>query len=278
MNQRPAPPDLLARLASQSLDDDYATVAARGGADGLPPARSRRVTGAVFGVSLAVLAVLLTVSVVRTRDSASQLAADREALISRIQVEQEAVGQLQQQVDDLDAEVDRLRTASVELISAEAAVEDRLGRLQVVTGSVPVSGPGVRITVDDAADGSPQGRVRDTDLQLLANGLWQAGAEAIAIGGQRLTTRSAIRTAGQAITVNYRSLSPPYVVTAIGDPETLPADFLETPAGQAFFDLRANFGIGFELQTPSALILPGRPLTVSRARSEPAPHASGVGP
>ena len=54
-----------------------------------------------------------------------------------------------------------------------------------------VHGPGLRITVSDNPDGSSDGRVRATDLRLLVNGLWQAGAEAIAINGRRLTGISA---------------------------------------------------------------------------------------
>jgi uncharacterized protein YlxW (UPF0749 family) len=266
VSRQPPPGDLLARLAEQALDDDYAAVAARRGTGSPVPSRSRRATLLAFGASAAVLAVLLTVAAVQTRATASETAADREALISRIEEEQDRVARGQSRVEELADEVDRLRTTSLEATGEVARLEDRLEALQAGTGVVPVSGPGVRITVADAPDGAPSGRIRDTDLQLLANGLWQAGAEAVAVGGQRLTAHSAIRTAGQAITVNYRSLSPPYVVTAIGDPATLPARFLETSAGQAFTDLRANFGVVFALESLDSLTLPGRPLTLSVAR------------
>ena len=55
-------------------------------------------------------------------------------------------------------------------------------------------GPGVRVVADDApgAD-SARNEVLDTDLQKLVNGLWEAGAEAISINGQRLTNLSTIR-------------------------------------------------------------------------------------
>ena len=46
------------------------------------------------------------------------------------------------------------------------------------------------------------------DLQIVVNGLWDAGAEAISVNGQRLTSKSAIRFAGQAILVNYRPADP----------------------------------------------------------------------
>ena len=47
----------------------------------------------------------------------------------------------------------------------------------------------------------------DRDLQVIVNGLWAAGAEAIAVNGQRLTACSAIRSAGEAILVDFRPLS-----------------------------------------------------------------------
>ena len=54
------------------------------------------------------------------------------------------------------------------------------------------------------------------DLQNVANALWAAGAEAIAINGQRLTATSTIRAAGNAILVDFRPVTSPYEVSAIG--------------------------------------------------------------
>lgn len=265
MTAQPPPGDLLARLAAQSLDDDYATVAARRGSSPRGPL-SRRGTLTAFGVAVAALSVLLTISAVQTRDTASQAEQDRQMLIDRISSEQAEVGDIRARAESLGAEIDVQRTESLQVTADAAALEDTLQDLQMVAGTIPVSGPGLRITVDDAPSGSTEGRIRDTDLQRLANGLWEAGAEAVAVGGQRLTSRSAIRTAGEAITVNYRSLSPPYVVTAVGDPQTFSADFLETSAGQLFVDLRTTFGIGFEVQASTQLTLPGRPLDVDQAQ------------
>jgi uncharacterized protein YlxW (UPF0749 family) len=99
------------------------------------------------------------------------------------------------------------------------------------------------------------------------NGLWQAGAEAIAINSQqakaygatpeRLTSLSAIRQAGSAITVNFhRSLSPPYVITAIGNRDQLPARFANTQAGSTWFDLHTAFGLRFDMTPEESLTLP----------------------
>ena len=86
---------------------------------------------------------------------------------------------------------------------------------QLSTGFVAVTGPGLRITVADNPDGSADGRVRATDLRLLVNGLWQAGAEAIAINGRRLSTLSAIVNSNIAIQVNRVAADP--AVRRLGD-------------------------------------------------------------
>ena len=78
---------------------------------------------------------------------------------------------------------------------------------------------------DDAAEGGArpqQGRVIAKDLQFVTNALWESGAEAVSINGKRLTSTSAIRFAGSAIIVDFRPLTRPYVITALGDPQALP--------------------------------------------------------
>ncbi|MDQ2782193.1 MAG: DUF881 domain-containing protein, partial [Actinomycetota bacterium] len=104
--------------------------------------------------------------------------------------------------------------------------------------------------------GEVTGRVSSADLQVLCNGLWQAGAEAMSINGQRLTTRSAIRFAGQAILVDYRPLNPPYVVTAIGDGRDLQAKFAATASGAYLKSLSDNFQIPSTIDTSGRVDVP----------------------
>jgi uncharacterized protein YlxW (UPF0749 family) len=111
--------------------------------------------------------------------------------------------------------------------------------------------------VDDSPDGSKDGRVRDEDLATLVDGLWGAGAEAIAINGNRLTNVSPIRNVGGAIHVKSRPLRAPYTVLAVGDRNTLPARFAETAAGAAWFNLVASFHFDFSMEEEDSLQLPG---------------------
>ena len=100
-------------------------------------------------------------------------------------------------------------------------------------------------------------RVTDGDLQIAVNGLWAAGAEAGSINGQRLSATSAIRTAGSAVlSSDFRPLSPPYEITALGDPEALQAGVEAAESGDYLAELSTRFGIrtswtgGAELQRP----------------------------
>ncbi len=80
-------------------------------------------------------------------------------------------------------------------------------------------------------------------MQRVVNGLWESGAEAVAINGQRLTSLSAIRAAGDAVLVDNKPLVPPYTVLAIGNGQKLSTAFQDSADGQYLHALVENFGI-----------------------------------
>ncbi len=250
--------DLLATLTVP--DDEYEQ------ASGSP--RRSGGLGLGLGAASALLALLVTVAAVQTQAGAPAAERDRAVLVKRLEQEKAQVAALGERTEQVATEVEALRLRTVAAAESVQTVQARLDELGATAGSAAVRGAGVRVVVDNSADGKPEGEVLDTDLQQLVNGLWQAGAQAIAVNGQRLTTLSAIRTAGQAITVNYRSLSPPYVVSAIGDGDRLPAGLLETAAGQTFADLRNNFGVRFEVEARDELSLPAGSRLVLNAATE----------
>jgi len=250
--------DLLDRVTASALDDDYAMAAAhvRG-----PTGGSRPPTGVAALVALVAFGVLLAVAAVEVRSRAPQAAYEREALLAQIAKRKADFAAESAQLEVLRQQVIGLQGTAAVTSERDAELLANLGPVRTLTGAAPVSGPGVRVVADDAPDAKPrsQGMVLDIDLQVLINGLWQAGAEAIAVNGHRLGPLSAIRSAGSAITVNYRSLSPPYVVLAIGDPGTLEARFIDTTAGQTWLDLETNFGLRFDIDASDALTLPAAP-------------------
>lgn len=279
-NRRPAAPpprpdasmSLLTNVMEHSLDDGYAEAAARrGGGAGLP--RSLRAKlGLAAGLVLAALVV--TIGAVEARISAPTLAKEREQLIDRIDTENSDADRLTKAVEKLRQDVgDRQRKALQEHGGEQGE------RVALLSGATEVTGPGLRLTVNDAKDAaegtgrgresggfSDTGRVRDRDMQRVVNGLWQSGAEAVAVNGQRLTSLSAIRAAGDAILVDNKPLAPPYTVLAVGDGERLVAAFQDSADGQYLRALRENYGIRTSVSAAEEVRLPAAPsLTVRTA-------------
>jgi uncharacterized protein YlxW (UPF0749 family) len=255
---------LLTLITQQSLDEDYRHVAERQATQAPRPPRGRPHHTAALVI--AVFGLLVTVAAVQTSRNASVNDASRVTLVRQITAEREAVSSLQD-------EIVRLRERNVGLqerlgqisATAQTAVA-RMRRLETSTGFVAVSGPGVRVTVDDAPNGDPTQAVRDEDLALLVDGLWSAGAEAIAINGQRLTTLTAIRNSGPAIHVNGRPLAPPYTVLAIGDTRTLQANLLDSTHGSEFYSLAGQLQFVYALRNEDSMTLPAAPDRLLRLR------------
>ena len=262
--------DLLRQITEQPIDPDYAAVAARpheGDSDDPTTAEGRRRPLRWALTLAAVLAgTLFAIGAVQTTQRAPLLASERQELIARITAAEAAQDGQRARVAALDADITGLRTTAA---SGDTEAEARLAEIEelgIDVGTVAVTGGGVVITVDDApgSQGDARDRVLDQDLQILVNGLWEAGAEAISVNGHRLSTLTAIRGAGEAITVDYRSLTRPYVVEAIGDQRTLPASFAQTTAGAWWNDLARNRGMTFSMSGVDELTLAADPGMVLR--------------
>ncbi|WP_437026349.1 DUF881 domain-containing protein [Streptomyces sp. enrichment culture] len=276
---RPARPDasmsLLTNVMDHSLDDGYAEAAARKKADGSGgmPKTLRAKLGLAAGLVLAALVV--TVGAAQARVAAPVVAKEREELVDRIEAETSAADELEKNVDELRDDVNTRRREAL----AKSGAGDRSDLVGILSGAVEVHGPGVKLVVNDAkdvsgtgADGQPRGtsgfsdtgRVRDRDMQRVVNGLWESGAEAISINGQRLTALSAIRAAGDAILVDNRPLVPPYTVLAVGDGERLSRGFQDSADGLYLHALQESYGIRTALSVADELKLPAAPSVIVR--------------
>ncbi|HEY6738370.1 MAG TPA: DUF881 domain-containing protein [Actinopolymorphaceae bacterium] len=255
--QRYEPTSVMRDLMTQAMDDGYSLAAARHG----PDAPRSRAWFAGSVVVLVVLGLMLTMAAIQTRRSAPAAAAEKAQLIEQIKVQNSRLEQLQSRAGELEGEISDLQNEVLTRTTSGQNLQRRLRTLGVLAGTSPVRGPGIRITVDDAptdsvANPDHSGRILDIDLQQTVNGLWAAGAEAIAINGRRLSSLTAIRGADEAITVDYRPLSRPYVIEAIGDPNTLESRFLTSPGGGWLADLKAQEHVPLEITTLDELELP----------------------
>jgi uncharacterized protein YlxW (UPF0749 family) len=258
---------LLNYITATSLDEDYAHVSKQRRESG-DAARSRR-PGKVGTAVLAVFGVLVATAAVQTARNSAESASSRASLVSQVKARTDVLDRQRATVQDLRREITTLRNSDLAATTEGRSLLSRLDRLGVLTGAAAARGPGVRVVVDDAPDAkSPKFMVQAPDLQKLANGLWTVGAEAIAVNGQRLTSLSAIRDAGSAITVNYVSLRGPYVVSAIGNPKRMGADLLDTSGGQTWATLQ-SFGLEFDVNTEDNMLLPAAKRVTLRYAHEP---------
>ena len=258
-----SPPSLLAALAGNAIDDGYAAAAARRGGG----ARPTSVSAAAVLAVLAVIGLLLATSATQTRREAPALSAQEATLRAEIaRAERRAAG-LEAARTALDNQVRSAAVAATRLRTETARAQGSLRVLEASTGAAAVTGPGLRIRLDDAGTRSDDRirRVTDRDVQRVVNALWAAGAEAIAVDGFRLTARSAIRSAGDAVLVNYRPLVPPYVITAVGARRTLAARFAASPAAAALRTAAAVDGLGFTFATADRLTVAAAPLPPPRS-------------
>ena len=262
---------LLVDMMANTLDEAYAERAA--GAAARPPAPTagpsglgRRLTSVVLLLALG-LVTGTAIAQVRARQEAST--GLRAELAAQVRERSGEAAALAAQAERLRAQVAAAEAEALGVGTAGQAAAERLEQLGLASGSLPVRGPGLVVTLDDApADGADgeaplrggtpvDGRVQDRDLQDLVNGLWAAGAEAVTINDVRLTALTAIRSAGDAVLVDFQLLSPPYVVRAIGDPSGLEVGLLDGPAGRRLTTYASVYGLSLEVERAERLALPG---------------------
>jgi uncharacterized protein YlxW (UPF0749 family) len=267
---------LLDAVLAETLDPAYAQAAAaraeRAAADPVAheatrPRRRWRARGLV-ALTMAGAGLLVGVTYEQAAATAQGRQQVRAVLAADIQHSSDVADDLAGQLERLRAEVDANQEELLDATAVGQAALDRLARAEQGAGFVPVTGPGLLVTLANAAPGAdedpvggapeedPRGRVRDGDLQQVVNALWASGAEAISINGQRLGPTTAIRFAGEAVLVDFRPVTNPYEISAVGDPDTLGNRFLEDPDVIELAELSAMFGLRFDFAVEDELSLP----------------------
>ena len=257
---------LLTSMLERPLDSGYAAAADRREQAGLPRATNLRSPSLI--IFALIIGTLVGIAAMQLRGGETTKERTKSSLIERIEQQQETVDTRTGQATALRAEISGLDAETLRDVSEELA--QSVQRLSLVAGAVPVRGPGFVVTLDDAprsddddsnvdprSNGDTSaGTVFARDLQILTNSLWEAGAEAVSVNGQRLTSTASIRFAGQAILVDYRPLKRPYVVSAIGDPGKMPASFADGNGGTYLSTLKSSFGIRVQTSVRKEVTIP----------------------
>ena len=159
---------------------------------------------------------------------------------------------LKQQLLDLRTSIQQLEAAGQGGTAVTRDLNDQLQKARIAAGLVAMSGPGVVIRLKDSSLPVPQdGNSRDylvsgQDVLAVVEELWLAGAEAVAVNGERVTTSTAVVDIGGSVLVNSAYLAPPYDVKAIG-PAPMYDTLLASPGFVDFVRSRSEtFGVGVE--------------------------------
>ncbi|QSB14755.1 DUF881 domain-containing protein [Natronosporangium hydrolyticum] len=217
--------------------------------------RPARRPGWAVGVPVIALAAGLLFTTSATSASDVPLREDRQLQLADL-IEERAnrVAAAEAEVAPLEAEVAALTEALAGADAPVLAEQDRAAEHREAAGFSALRGPGLTVHLDDALrpDGvRPPGAepddllVHQEDVQAVVNALWAGGAEAMTIMGERVIATSAVLCVGPVLLLHGRPYSPPYEITAIGDPAAM-SDALAGSSGvQVFWEAADAYGLGY---------------------------------
>ncbi|MFH8339497.1 DUF881 domain-containing protein [Streptomyces sp. AM6-12] len=186
---------------------------------------------------------------------------------------------------DLDESNAALRDGVESLAESDGgstkAQDRRLTGLEKGAGTQRLTGRAVTVTLNDAPPNAtaklpgyppPQPDylvIHQQDLQAVVNALWQGGAKGIKVMDQRLISTSAVRCVGNTLILQGRVYSPPYKITAIGDPGRLQKSLADSKAIQTYMVYVNVYGLGWNVTDDGTVTLPGYSGTVDLHYAKP---------
>lgn len=184
----------------------------------------RRPLGRVLTAAICALAgLMVVVSGLNARGTDLRPGRNTD-LVSLVQAQSRRNADLARALTRVRADVDA-RTAAQ---GGGSPTANRLGEQARSAGLTALTGPAVSVTLDDApasvaANGIDADLlvVHQQDIQAVANVLWAGGAEAMTIQGQRVISTTGIKCVGNTVVLHGIPYAPPYVISALGDPDRL---------------------------------------------------------
>jgi uncharacterized protein YlxW (UPF0749 family) len=195
-----------------------------------------------------------------------------------IQTRSQKNGRLNDANGVLRDEVDALRK---EDDTSTGADDKKLTALERTAGAQQLKGKALTVTLNDAPPnataklpGYPEPQpdylvIHQQDLQAVVNALWQGGAKGIKVMDQRLIATSAVRCVGNTLILQGRVYSPPYKITAVGDPGKLQAALTASKAIQNYKVYVDVYGLGWKVTDDGTVTLPGYSGTVDLHYAKP---------
>ena len=185
---------------------------------------------------------------------------------------------LTEQVGQLQSELELYRQQAASGDEGSEALKTELEQMEITAGLTDVEGPGVTVVLEDSTQANVTGDeadylIHDNDILSVINELRSAGAEAISLNGERILATSEVRCTGAVVTVNGRRYAAPYVIFAIGDPNTL---YSALTMRNGVVDILSQWGITVRVTASDQLLIPAYSGTVDYQYAKPvAPDEDG---
>ena len=187
----------------------------------------------------------------------SQVRLQETAMPSLIQTEQE---NQHLSVDNENLQLELAKYAEGQ--NASTLFNQQLKEAKMNAGLIEVAGPGLRITLDDSKRSAVGGEdqmlfvIHEQYIREIFNALWNGGAEALAVNGQRVMTNTEVYCSGSYIQINGTRQMPPYVIDAIGDTNTLSGALNSYYDWVKLGDLQKQNGLTRKLEVLSKVVIP----------------------
>jgi len=180
-------------------------------------------------------------------------------LAIRLQKQESRRASLEAAVVELRRQVAALEREAAERQGSVARMNRDLSELRAQAGFTALEGPGILLEMRDspqpiqAGDDPNKTILHYTDIQAVLNDLWAGGAEAVAVNGERIITRTGLNCVGTTILCNTKRIAPPYAIVAIGDPAPLVA-YLQRLEGPV--EILRAFGFPVRVQALPRVTVP----------------------
>ena len=234
-----------------------------------------------LGVALLGLGFLVAAQLAAESPRVRYTTQERSPLVETatdLQTDQEA---LKAAILDLRARIQGAEQASQGSAVLVRDLNDELQAARIAAGLIPLTGTGIVLQIEDSlepadAEGTEDLLVGARDLRTIVEELWAAGAEAIAVNGERMTPTTAVIDIGPSILVNSAYLAGPYQVTAIG-PDDLYSRLSASPGFVDFIRARAEaWGLRVSIAEPETVDMPAFAGTVTLRYARPQPSDAAL--
>jgi uncharacterized protein YlxW (UPF0749 family) len=222
-----------------------------------PRRKGQKQRGWSIGVPLIALAAgLLFTTSARTADGTALRDDRRPQLAQLIQDKRGRLDDREKRAAQLRAQVDQDTAQLAKVDGPVKTARELADGLREPAGFTALHGPGVTVVLDDSSrrpgEGGPNAPDNDDlvvhqgDVQAVVNALWAGGAEAMSIMDVRVISTSAVRCVGNTLLLHGQVFSPPFKITAIGEPTAMHRALESAEGVRQFRDAVADFGLGYQ--------------------------------